>query len=501
LRLSQRFLQSYTWFLIAKFFGFGSALLGSILVVRYLGAGNYGAFAIVLTQIKLVQFAIALGHEITINTYLPEFLSGKSGRCNAARLLRDILFRRIILFIATALIMFFGAPFVSRFFEVADFTRFIRLGIVIIGLEYFTAVFRSIFSASVSLRGVMKLGMCTQGLNLLLIILFLRWDFGIEGLLWATIIPSAVSFIVLGYISAEYFRLPQGESGTEPADLKSVRSYSRTVWLQNVFTYLLGKQTDIYLMGLFKIPLSSVGHYNLAYELREKSGFFMSGTGSFTLSSLSESYAVSGLKGLREGWINLFKICSLSVLPPLLFVLANAREIITILYTREMLESAGMFYLFFLVYIISLLLGSGFSHQCLLVLKRQREILKIQVGCGLVNLALDLVLIPLFGAYGAVAATSFSWLLSSILIAFLFWRRVGFYYPLRFTIRLLPVLAIAVVPTLWINAERVSGLLLEGALFFCIALVFLKIVKLFSDKEKAKLSEINPLVGKVINYF
>ena len=227
----------------------------------------------------------------------------------------------------------------------------------------------------------------------------------------------------------------------------------------------------------------------------------MTGTGSFTLSSLSESYSFSGLDGLRKGWLNLFKIFCLTVLPPLMFVMANTREIITILYTREMLDSAGMFYLFFSVFIISLLIGSGFSKQCLFILKRQQQVLKIQIGCGLVNLGLDLVLIPLFGAYGAVTATSFSMLLSGILTTLLFWRQAGFCYPLSFTVRMLLALTIAVFPTLWISPGEIVGLFFEGMLFICMTLVSFKLVKLFNDKEKEQVAQINPLLGKLVNFF
>jgi len=500
-KLSQRFFQSYIWHIIGKIAGVVMMVLGSVLVVRLLGVDKYGAYAIVLSVIKLVQFGISFGHEVTINTYLPKFLAREEEQGKVSQLLRYILAKRLLYFGITALVLFFGAPLIALGFEVTDLVSYIRLGILVIGLEYFTAVFKSIFTAKVHTRGVVKLGIFTQALNLALIYLALRFGFGIAGLLWATIIPTAISLAVLAYISAEYFRLPRAvKAQAKVLDIKPVRSYSLNVWLQNVFSYALGKQTDISLMGLFKIPLASVGCYNIAFELNNKIEFFAQGTGLLTLSSISESYTVSGAKGLCENWTKLMKINLITIMPVMAFTIANAGEIIDILYTAVVKESIMMFYIFVSIHTITMLLGPSLNIHGLLVLGKQRTVLNIMILSGLLNMFLDLALIPLIGAVGAVIATSFSVLFAHLMLAVIFWRKVGFFYPFDFVIRLILGLSLAAIPTIWIAAERIRGLFFEGVVFLVLVLFFFRLLRIFSEQDKAKLTEINPLLGKFIKH-
>ena len=61
--------------------------------------------------------------------------------------------------------------------------------------------------------------------------------------------------------------------------------------------------------------------------------------------------------------------------------------------------------------------------------------------------------------------------------------------------------ALAALPTLWWEAERILHMALEGIVFLiCLILIFM-VLKLFNAQEKAQAAEINPLLGKVINYF
>ncbi|MEA1996584.1 MAG: polysaccharide biosynthesis C-terminal domain-containing protein, partial [Gemmatimonadota bacterium] len=342
----------------------------------------------------------------------------------------------------------------------------------------------------------------TQALNLVLIYLFLTLGYGIAGLLWATIIPAAVSLAVLYYASADNLKYPSSpQDRGEPLDMKPVRSYSYTMWSQNLIGYLLGKQTDITLMGLFKTSLASVGCYNIAFELTNKIGFFLTGAGLLTLSSISEKYTASGKEGLRSIWTHLFKIFALATFPIMFFTAANCKGIITALYTAEMAESIPMFYLFVAVMAITTMIGAGLSRMCLYVLQMQKTYLKIAAFSGILNLLLDLALIPRMGAFGAVLATTASTLTGNILTGIIFWRTVGFSYPAGFILRLVPGLALAVSPTMLIETDRLRFLALEGILFFLCTIVIFRFLKLFSDQEKTRIAEINPMLGKVVSFF
>ena len=500
MNLAQRFSKSFTWQLIGNILGAVMMVLGSILVVRLLGAEKYGSYAVVLSLIQIVKLVISFGHEITINTYLPKFMAtGQKDR--VAQLLRYIIKRRSLWFIFTALSLFFAARLIARGFQIPDLVLYIKLGIPIIGLEYFTAVFRNIFTAKVHIRGVIKLGIFTQSLNLVLIYLFLSLGYGIPGLLWAVIISDAVSLAVLYYVSAEYLRPPALATEAKAMDIKPIRGYARNIWLQNILAYFLGKQADITLMGLFKIPLASVGCYNIAYELSSKIGFFVSGTGTLLLSSISESHAVSGMAGLRNSWTKLYKVIALAVFPLMVFTAVNCREIITILYTTEMAESITMFFFFVLVYAVTLITGKGLCTTGLYVLNREGAVLKVLFFSGMLNLLLDLVLIPRMGALGAVWATSVSTLVDNFIIAVIFWRAVGFFYPFGFILRLVLGSVLAALPTLWWEAERIRHLALEGIVFLICLILICMVLKLFNEQEKAQVAEINPLFGRVINYF
>ncbi|MEA1997139.1 MAG: hypothetical protein U9N45_05845, partial [Gemmatimonadota bacterium] len=140
--LAKRFYMSFSWHLIGKILGILMMVAGSVLVVRLLGGEKYGSFTIVLSLVQIVILMIGLGHDVTINTYLPRFLS-QGRKDHATELLRYILRKRSLLLLVTAFALFNGAPFVATWFEVAKLDLYIRISILIIGLDYFNTVFKN----------------------------------------------------------------------------------------------------------------------------------------------------------------------------------------------------------------------------------------------------------------------------------------------------------------------------------------------------------------------
>src|SRR6202035_5613595 len=149
---------------------------------------------------------------------------------------------------------------------------------------------------------------------------------------------------------------------------------------------------------------------------------------------------------LARSWQMLIKIETLLAAPILIFCLVNSQTIALALYGANYNSVGPLLGIFLLFNIVVRILGSTIHQSTLYVLQKPRLVVFSWLF-GLASLVLlGFLLIPRYGAAGALAADGIAKIITGALMLAFIWRDLPQKYPLGFTLRMLLALTIAALP-------------------------------------------------------
>jgi len=236
--------------------------------------------------------------------------------------------------------------------------------------------------------------------------------------------------------------------------------------------------TDTLLLTLFR-NLKEVGIYNIVFPLATVSGIFISPLNKLFLPLVSHLMEGQGEKvALLTNTI--LKIIPLAASYFALFIMMFPSSLVALLFGQKwvgFIETPVIIFSF--GYIISLV--SSYLTTVVNGIGKVRQRLKISSFIVIVNVALSVKLISMYGVIGAVIANSVVYLLSIILMGKIIKSEIPFSYPILYYARLLiiGVVIFSLVRLLRINPVGLYQILLAGfiyTLFFSMLALLLKLV-------------------------
>jgi len=385
----RRVIKNTGWLTIAEAFGKGIGFVVTIVVARYLGDSEFGkysfAMATVIVFAVLVDFGfhVFLAREISRNKdKIKEYIS-------------NITFLKIIFSIITYLILV-GFLFIVG--KPDDVKYFVYLSGIYMILNSFNVTLRGIYQGVEKMQYHAINYILEKIIYILLIFLFVTLDFGIPGIMYALIISSAIglSYNIITVFKKFTFFLPKFKKST----IKFILKESSWFLLTGIFVAVYFK-IDIVMLSIMKTD-EVVGHYNAAYNLLF-AFLFIPGVLTMPLLPVFSRYYKNNkdkLKKLISPLITYFLIAGAM----LVFIFITLGPIVVgILYGQEFEPTKFLFQLlsfsFFFVfinYLLSALLSS--------VNKQKYSTIAAFVAM-LINIIINLILIPKYGAAGAAIAT------------------------------------------------------------------------------------------------
>jgi O-antigen/teichoic acid export membrane protein len=127
----------------------------------------------------------------------------------------------------------------------------------------------------------------------------------------------------------------------------------------------------------------------------------------------------------------------------------------------------------------------------LMTLNKGKTVLWIRLGGGMLNLLLNIILIPSYGAIGAIIGTGFSQLSITIVEFEIARRYVKVIYPFLFLGKLLFVSSISLLVVIWFPAKGIGQLAVNGVIFLVLFLSISYFIKFLTPDERQRLSDIS----------
>jgi O-antigen/teichoic acid export membrane protein/O-antigen ligase len=507
-KLLQRAPASYAWNQIYTLWFFVTNFVFSIVLTHGLTRDDYGLYAVLMTVVNTLLFIFAFGLEDGSTVYLPRLLS-QQGQGATGALMRRLLLQRFLVIAAIGGVIAIGLPLVLPYLNQVGISplqfaptmpqgrlRAILIGAYIIGSSL-TSLESTFFGSLLRSRTTFIIGGGTQLFNVVLCVLFLRAGYSIDGILLTLALVSMITAILyLLVIIPMLF----GRFKRPFTDAKNMRHLMFSAWLTNVTNGALGKQMDIIIMVAFAVSYVQIGYYNLSYQLTNIVGLLLiSGLGGGVgMAALSAALSAGGTKRLGEVWRMTLMLQILLTVPLLGLCLVRADTIVPLLYGQQYINVVPLFRIFILFTIAGRLIGGGNNQSVLYVLGLQRRVVIVRWLGFLINLVLDVTLIPRFGPIGALTGTGFSQVAVGFIEYLMVRGRMQTRYPAMFAWKTCSAVLIGALVIIEWSPQGLGGLIVASLIFTIVFVSALAVSYADSQEELQRIIASNQRLSALI---
>ena len=378
--------------LIGKILSTALNLFTFAIITRELGQSGFGAYTTVITFLSFFAILADLGLTLVTVQMLGE------NKKEQNKILGNLFGLRLI----SSLLMIGLAPLLVTTFI---YSQEIKLGVAIAAASFiFNAlnqVMVGLFQTKLKMDRVAWAETISRIVMLISVILSVRLNWGLQGVLLVTSFAGFVSFILHYYFARQFACIRPIFNWQEWKKILNL-SWPLTITIALNLIYL---RADTLLLSLFKSQ-AEVGLYGAAYKIID------------VLSSLPFMFAGVILPLLVVAWQEKnkerfntilqksFDILAMAAIPMVVGVQFLADEIMVFIAGTEF-QGAGNIFRLLIFAIAAIFLGNMMAHAIIAV-KKQKSVIWIYILVSLSSLAAYLYLIPRFSYYGAAAVTIYS---------------------------------------------------------------------------------------------
>jgi O-antigen/teichoic acid export membrane protein len=396
-----------SWLFLDKILRLGIGLLVGVVVTRYLGPERYGLLSFVIAYIGLFSSFATLGlqnivvrdlvietkkatHETIGTTAILLFLSGLFSYLIS---LGIILFLRPNDVIVFPLVMIFGLILLLKFSEVSVFW----------------------FESKVKSKYVVWTQVSNFILFSLIKIILVKNTASLDAFVWLSVLEFFLGAIVLFVI--------MGKSGILLTSLRFNKSRAQTLlkdsWplIISTIASTINMKIDQVMLGQI-IGVRAVGIFSVAVKISEVWYFAIGIVLTSVFPSLIKMYTNNDFR-IHKSWVKIIRILIFSSILCALCLTLFAESIVIFLYGNEYKESSTVLMIHAWAG-INVAIGSIWSYWILLEGKLKLG-LYAQIISALLNILLNILLIPRYGVNGSAFATLISYFLSAT-ISYTFYK-------------------------------------------------------------------------------
>jgi O-antigen/teichoic acid export membrane protein len=414
------------WALGAQVLSTVLAMVTSIIIARLYGAEVIGVVAMITSFIMLMTIFTVLGTNTSILRMIPEHIT-KYSATSAFKVYRKTQTFVVLVSVITGGLLFFASNLIAdKIFSKPHLSFLFALAalfIIFVSLTNLTTQAVRGLHLIRTFAFMQLLPSLSRLLILLVITLFFYHQYNPVYALFASFMVTALMGVLI--IHCELKKKKRSEDAINDMPMKSILTISLPMLMTATMAFVIG-QTGIIMLGIFR-PEAEVGYYAIAVKLATLTTFVLQAINSMAAPRFSTLYHSGKIDDLLHVAKKSAKLIFWTTAPIALTLIVFGKLLLGLLFGQE--YTVAYLALFFLIvgqFINSISGSTGLFMNMTGHEKVFRNIIAITL---VINVALNLVLIPNFGIYGSAFAgmvsLSFWNIYTLIYIKLKFGRSIG----------------------------------------------------------------------------
>lgn len=465
----------------------GSTLLffAKILIIRNWSQSNFGVFTLAITipAILLIIFSLGLKDGITRNL---AFFRGKYQYNKINEIISSSIIYFFLSGIIASIILFFTADFISiKIFNTPDLVKPLKIIATLLPfsklLSYFGSIFRGYdqVEPQIFFNEILKYFLLFAFVSLIVI-----FDLPFITIFYLYLIAIIISCVLMTIYA--FKKLPVLKN----LSLKYIKKNTMIELiifslplLGSSLIFLFMKYINTLMLGSIK-GVISVALYEAAVPIAAVISMPLTALSLIYMPVISGLFAKRKYTEIRRNYTILTKWIIWITFPIFIVFIFYSDELITFLFGDEYISASNIFRITAIAYIIMNFLGLN-SHSLIVIGKTRIILFSILLG-AVINIGLNILLVPSYGVNGAGIGFLISIFISNFLMSLILYKHIKahpFSFNLGKSILCFSILMIFLY-FVTINITEINIFLIFGVYFLCyFVLLFSIIITKSGDEE------------------
>jgi O-antigen/teichoic acid export membrane protein len=392
-------LGSFSWNLVNSISLFIYGFVISALIARVLGPGLYGDYTYLVWLFTVLVLVASFGSGQTITKYVAQW-SAQSVTGQAASLVRRYVAVQLIAVSLFSVVLWFTLQYYPWLIDRHIPAQLLFITLLIALPATLNATFMVTLQGLQKFKSIAIVSIVNVALSLVLIIVAIWLHPSLHTFLSIVVAAQSVSLALYLFFLKDFLRLPGKVAASQ---LKSVLIYAMGVYFIAFFDLIVWQRSEVYFLGRFA-PSREVAFYSLGYALISSTIFLVVTAFNSVLVPVFTKLFHEDQSAIAAGYYRTTKLSGLFVFPAAMGLILTAPSVIRLLYGHEYEAVASLIWVLAISVSFSAVAGSGSA----LMYSQSKHWFSVKLGLPLamVNILLDLWLIPHYYAFGAAWANT-----------------------------------------------------------------------------------------------
>lgn len=474
--ISSNFIRTIVIFIVS--------FIGSIIYTRVLGPELYGVYTYMFWLISIITCVLGFGYDQTITKFLPQYYFNKDIP-ESKNLIKNIIIKQIITVSIISIILILTIPYWKVFININYSNLYLVVMLSILSVLP-TIILNLLLSSVQALQKFdvyANVNIQSQLIIFILTVITLYLTKKIE----YALIASLIGLIYQIYM---YYRCIGNTLGLRLGDFLEVKQlkennrikrYLKVIYINVLSQQIVWTKSEFFFLGLY-CNAKQIAIYGLAYTLINMMSLVINTIMSVLNNYFSELIAREQHELLKKIIFYVTKYFAILLIPTLFYSFIYLKYIINLMYSDKYIGTVQIFPIMFTGFIIAQIFNVAGSIP--FFYEKHKFVTTIGILSGVVNILLDIILIPKNGAMGAAIANATAQIFCSIVIYFYSFKSFNLHFPAK---EIIKVTLISFVAFIIINF-LIKLIILKVIIGIMLVLLYYKILNLFklfgSDDKK-----------------
>lgn len=443
------------------------------LFTKYIGVHDYGIWVQVMVTIGLILPFAGLGLPAAMTRFLP----AKTDKGEIQEGFYSVLFLTFLTSLLFSLAVIFSAEYIAEAFFSGE-TEIVRITGLIILVTVPSAVCLILFQALGQMKKYAIFNVAFAYGQVAIIIVLILNGYGLSAIVYSVLAIKVIEFFILLFMIRRQIgiRIPRF------SNIKEYLNFGLPTVPGAISAWLVSF-SDMYIIAYF-LGATSVGIYSAGYRLGSILILIAGALGFVLIPTLSRLYdngQIDGVKTQLSFTLKYFMVLAV----PFVFGASMLSERVLMVFSTPQIASEGYFVVPFVG--LSALFGgiAVIMGQSLRLVKKTRILAGTWIVAGLVNLSLNILLVPHFGILAAAITTLIAYSIALGLITYYSLKEKELRFKIEWGFIFKCVIASAVMSLLlWMaDPDRILSIIAAVVTSIIIYMVVLLLLKAFGGED------------------